>query len=135
MKKLYSFAITLACCLCAVAQVVPQDGQQYVIKNVQSGLYIALATGSDSNGGADNSTAASLQAVGTAFTFTGETTNFTLQTEDGKWLGMNGNWNVGTESSASAAARAPTAKTGLASMLSAGVLLKRTTRSPMSKKQ
>lgn len=100
MKKLYSLILlAFASAFSAAAQVVPEDGKQYVIKNVKSGLYIALATGSDSNGGAANSTAASLQAVGTAFTFTGNTTSFTLQAEDGKWLGMNGGWNVGTTSS------------------------------------
>ena len=99
MKKLYSLIFAVACCLSVAAQVVPQDGQQYVIKNVQSHLYIALATGSDSNGAADNSTAASLQAVGTPFTYTVSGMGFTLQAEDGKWLGMNGGWNVGTTES------------------------------------
>lgn len=97
MKKFYSFVIALACCISAYAQVVPQDGQKYVIKNVDSGLYIALATGADSRGDSDNSSAASLQAVGTAFTFTGSTSDFTLQAENGDWLGFNPAqraWNV-----------------------------------------
>lgn len=105
MKKFFTlFVLAIFACLNAAAQIVPENGKQYVIKNVPTGYYIVLATGSDSKGDATNVTAASLGAVGTAFTFTGTTEGFTLQSEDGDWFGTPVSnddgfgrvWNVST---------------------------------------
>lgn len=98
MKKIFTlFILAIVCCLNAAAGVVPEDGKQYLIKVSSQDLYIALATGSDSQGGSSNATAASLGVVGTPFTFNGTVEGFTLTTDDGKYFGTPNSgayWNV-----------------------------------------
>lgn len=98
MKKIFTlFILAIVCCLNAAAGVVPEDGKQYLIKVSNQDLYIVLATGSDSQGGSSNATAASLGVVGTPFTFNGSVEGFTLTTDDGKYFGTPSSgayWNV-----------------------------------------
>ncbi len=100
MKKFFTlFAVMLCCCAQMFAAFEPEDGKQYLLQDVDGGLFIVLATGNDSQGGGTNTTAASLAAEGTPFTFTAQDGGFVLSTDDGKYLGSNTGtapWNANT---------------------------------------
>ena len=100
MKKFFTlFAVMLCCCAQMFAAFEPEDGKQYLLQDANGGLFIVLATGNDSQGGGTNTTAASLAAEGTPFTFTAQDGGFVLSTDDGKYLGSNtgtADWNANT---------------------------------------
>ena len=100
MKKFFTlFAVMLCCCAQMFAGFEPEDGKQYLLQDANGGLFIVLATGNDSQGGGTNTTAASLAAEGTPFTFTAQDGGFVLSTDDGKYLGSKTTgdvWNADT---------------------------------------
>ena len=100
MKKFFTlFAVMLCCCAQMFAAFEPEDGKQYLLQDANGGLFIVLATGNDSQGGGTNTTAASLAAEGTPFTFTAQDGGFVLSTDDGKYLGSKTTgdvWNADT---------------------------------------
>ena len=100
MKKFFTlFAVMLCCCAQMFAAFEPEDGKQYLLQDANGGLFIVLATGNDSQGGGTNTTAASLAAEGTPFTFTAQDGGFVLSTDDCKYLGSKTTgdvWNADT---------------------------------------
>lgn len=98
MKKFFSLLIVMVCaCLQMSAQFIPVEGKQYLIQDTKNtSLYVVLATGSDSAGGASNATYASLSAEGTPFYITEDGDGFVFSTEDGKYLSNTHAWNITT---------------------------------------
>lgn len=81
---------------------MPVEGKLYVLKTAITNeegkaFYLSLTPGSDAQGTQSNWSYASLGGVGTPLVFTGTAAGFTLQAEDGKWLGCS-QWNVKNES-------------------------------------